>query len=648
MRHATCEIPILDDQCVLGTIQMRTTKHSRVLLFLAAIIEAFMLSSATCRHMNIIVCFSASKYLLRSSSRNFLLKLSDNIVGDDISLERKIPHQPESDELESLRVEIFNQVDALVKRRADARCCQNYDLADEIRDEINLKVNIPEGYKLVLKDIPLKEGGGTRWWVEVDVTNDSSSGDGNGSNVLQLAHKALGLAVHASDLHSSGMPFEGNFEQEMSRIVKAANGALHSSCVKLQGRKAADAAFWFALAGVKDQGLFDQLAHISTNEIERFGTRTSCRSVDILDIVARIAAAGVTGNAAKNLHTAAILALEEKPKDDILGVKEILGAKHSLQLHSLSSLMWIWRFSTKQRKLKQFKKNASQHWLDGAENKRSLENVKATRINITAPGIKNWSDIFANPTQQLVVDIGCGMGISLLGIATTSSDDAPPSPELQIEWKNCNFIGADLSGLAIGYANGISSRWELSDRVHFCVASAQELVDSLASYPGPVSLAMIQFPTPFRLAVEKDLQDGSNGNSQLPTDADSGFMVTKHLLKSLSEVLQASSGKLLLQSNCEDVAVFIKNMACIELGTYSCMQTREWVGNIDKVDGRLPKRTQMWIKSGIRDRAQGPEWSSIPFIPSKGATETEIACVLNSTPVHRCLLAPHIIKSLNH
>ena len=72
---------------------------------------------------------------------------------------------------------------------------------------------------------------------------------------------------------------------------------------ELRGRKAADAAFWFALAGVQEReedfvdgqkfSLFDALTFICMDELRRFGKRASCRATDVMHMVERIAASGV-------------------------------------------------------------------------------------------------------------------------------------------------------------------------------------------------------------------------------------------------------------------------------------------------------------------------------------------------------------------
>ena len=176
----------------------------------------------------------------------------------------------------------------------------------------------------------------------------------------------------------------------------------------------------------------------------------------------------------------------------------------------------------------------------------------------------------------------------------------------------------------------------MQERVHFCVASADDIAKELQSYPGDIKLTMLQFPTPFRLVSNTDSE--FNGNAQLPTSASTGFMVTIDLLQSIWNLLVRSDGKLLLQSNCEDVAVYMRNVACEKVG-FNCLEVPDTVSEVDLSlpSRRIPKRTQTWIELG-GSRAYGFGWSKTPILPTKGATETEIAYNMTSTPIHRCLL----------
>ena len=62
------------------------------------------------------------------------------------------------------------------------------------------------------------------------------------------------------------------------------------------------------------------------------------------------------------------------------------------------------------------------------------------------------------------------------------------------------------------------------------------------------------------------------------------------------------------------------------------------------LDIRTPKRTTDWISCG-GERAEGEGWSTQPILPRIGRTETEVACMMNGTPVHRCRLRAPALAS---
>lgn len=623
---------------------------------------------------------------LRNNARNggslsFSVQNEESYLNEVETRLREIIRRKEHFELKNQT--LIDTIDELVKQRSIARSEQKYEQADKIRDQI-MGLDLcgdEQTYELLIKDIPFKEGGGSTWSVilsdsrekmDDELKNCHSDKEGNFS-VIQLAHMALGLKVYASSLIARiGYNTEAidYFQQELVNLGNQALYQLKNQGEILNGRKSADAAFWFALAGIVNEELFEELSLITVKELLRFGERASCRPQDILVMVERLSAAGIKGNSAK---------LVQHVSKNCLAEKEFQSDSQymtSVDLHSTQSLLWIWRFSTKQKKLKTFQKNASRHWEKmqlkiGKENKKfivnseKLEKFKSQSDTITRQ-VYEWDNFFHDPTKPLIVDVGCGMGVSLLGLASLHStieldknkESVQQLCDNMIDYTSCNFVGCDLSYLATEYANGIASRWGLGHKLRFCVDEAEHFVESiLESYPGPVNLIMIQFPTPFRFQrsvadysdfdpveaaqnaekVEKSEPASiGNGNSQLPSNAKDGFMVSSKLLKLASSAL-SDEGRVLIQSNCEDVAVYMRNLAyneCnlqyVELGKESSVQTLESYDN-------LPRRALDWIESG-GERAIGLGWSKNALIPTKGATETEVACSKKGIPLHRCIL----------
>lgn len=575
-----------------------------------------------------------------------------------------------------LTKEEISFVDSLVSRRSEARAKGDYILADIFRDTIDAvsqqggcSVKIPKGYRIQLKDFPRSEGGGSTWALLPSLTEERDS-VGNvkqgqkpksliieEASVLELAHFALGLATSSSD---RGVAVD---EDQMNDIVlRAKRRLMKAGEEELRGRKAADAAFWFALSGVRDDysvgadeglcfSLFDALAYICLRELERCGCRPSCRAMDIMHMVERVAATGISNEIYIQLQHEAAKCLETKNDNDIKDLRDrgVLDDLHreKFDFHSERSLLWIWRFSTRQRKQRHFLKAASEHW----ESKRIQEFAKEEilRPKDSSSGEENvlpWTDIYEDATQPLVLDIGCGMGVSILGLSSLKDVDCQDNDMINLEWSKCNYLGADLSRLGVNFATAVSKRSNSKKNVHFVSCAAEEIVAHVAtSYPGCLRLCMIQFPTPFRFSETIDIHPEeipqsvvNQGNRQLPTDAYNGFMVTRKLLELIRDALDKENGRLLLQSNVEDVAVFMK-MLGMECG-FEAVPPRKFVNGRSDHGNPSPQRTLKWISSG-GERAIGKIWSSESFLPSpRCATETEVSCLINGIPVHRVLFKP--------
>ena len=436
----------------------------------------------------------------------------------------------------------------------------------------------------------------------------------------------------------------------------------------LRGRKAADAAFWLAVAGVQDTELFDLLTRVCVKELERLG----CRARDVYPMVERLAAAGVrpppqhpennnnnTQHSSSRLEAVARQCLQSKDEEPQRDGSTL----RLLDLHSDRAALLLWRFSARQRKQKAFLRTAARHW--EASSVSSLSPRSCTKWQDTeeeqltneqhhnqnsdsSDAGWNWELMFDDPTRPLVCDLGCGMGVSLLGLASLEAATVGGNhSDFYYGWSDCNFVGVDLSALSINYAKSIAARWNIDGKLAFVVDTAESLLEHVKTYPGPVKRVLIQFPTPYRLP---DGTNGANttttttttkekvGNSQLPKSVEDGFMVTPRLLRQSADVLRPANGELLLQSNCEDVAVWMRSTACQNAGFLPLSSEDHPAScSVTEIAGNPTQRTLNWISIG-GERATGAGWIDKPILPPKGRTETEIACTINSKPVHRCIL----------
>ncbi|KAL3821698.1 hypothetical protein ACHAXA_003256 [Cyclostephanos tholiformis] len=578
--------------------------------------------------------------------------------------------------------------------------------------------------KVVLYDAPRSKGGDSTWRLipigdpmlvfdEIPSSSDvDDSGDDDDDDVLRLAHIALGTSVHASE---NGMRVNVDRLDDLVRRASKRLNALrrrralvsfllppsevgpmttttttmktstYGGAGELHGRKAADAALWFALSGVNDAKLYDDLVEISTSELRRFGMNPGCRPKDVLHIVERIAMAGIGGGKSRSsrdgageLYRVAADCLEAKmmgkgglgdstrrsrnmhydPADEAedggINYGYIISSlrNNTFGLHSDRSLLGLWRFSTRQRKQRAFFRDAARHFDGKYRESSSLNGAASSRSSSGGEDVSNideydWASMFKDPSRPLVVDVGCGMGVSLLGL-TSGSQVVQNYDELRINWGECNFIGVDLSRLAVGYAQCVRSRWGMEGCLTFVVDSAENCLTEIGeSYPGVVAMVMLQFPTPYRFRDESDEgystsndDDASSSaarrgyNSQLPERAASDdFMVTENLLSRVRAILsKEDGGRLLIQSNCEDVAVHMRNVATKRAG-FSSVSVLHPVTSLDIAT----QRTRRWVDAG-GERAIGTFWSAKPLLPLCGRTETEVACLIDGKPVHRCLL----------
>ena len=447
-------------------------------------------------------------------------------------------------------------------------------------------------------------------WRFVDDNN------GDFQHTLEIARKCQEIAVEASDKRV-------NVDlEEINSLVDLAMKRLQWTLgLDIRGRSSADAAFCFAMAGIKNPKLYEIMATISFHELKRIGLRPSFPTTYILHIVEKLAASGITGKEIEKVYRLAGECL--KLKEEHADIADSLLGKDGIAfgLHSDRPLLWLWRFATRQSKVKPPEK------LGTPKSSSPGRDVPCAPIE--------WIEEFSDPHRPLIVDVGSGMGLSILGLATLEGGDSLSLPGTHIDklkYADCNFLGVDLSELLVGYSQSIVERWQIGDYVQFVCTSAESLLQEIQLYPGSVALIMIQFPTPFQLPNKAGV-----GNSQLPDDLASGFMASASLLDHVVTVLRHSGGNLLLQSNCEDVAITMKNI-CICKGM-TCLDASSPVTNLEDegTSPDLPQRTQSWIQLG-GERAIGPGWSSMQLLPGRGRTETEVACTLQGTTVHRCIL----------
>lgn len=531
-------------------------------------------------------------------------------------------------------------IDTLVQRRCKLRAHRLFIEADAIKADM-------EAAGIHLQD---EAGGGTTWHLE-DRRAFVPAASGVAA-VLSLAKRAESHADERSVV-----------DQCCREVLLDDERAIRA----LLGRKAADAAFSFAIAGAYDERLFDSLARQQAAEFARWRRPQPLATLQVCE---RLAAAGVLPSHAVFATAAATLAAGDAPT--------AAQSVRSLRFGSTRSLLWLWRRAKTMRKCDAPSPASSRHSLSAAR--------------------------FDEPQLPLVLDLGCGFGTTLLSMLDLDLPEL--RPELQPEYSDrtrVNVLGCDASSTKCAYASGIAARWGHSSRASFAHASAEEtLAWAAKEHPGSVRAVLLQFPTPYSVLDPSDEQSAgqSSGNAQLPKQGGS-FMVNEELIRSIAAVLRAPDpdggaghearlspalsgsvegsvaqsdgwhdGWLLVQSNVEDVALYARELAercgmrafgpltatdprietaadstagpeSVAMVVASAAVQTATVVDVSPAERANRRRERLELQRGEPlPRAAGAGWVAESPLGHGLRTETEAALEFSGKRVFRCLLRP--------
>lgn len=109
---------------------------------------------------------------------------------------------------------------------------------------------------------------------------------------------------------------------------------------KVHGRMFADCAFELSLAGFKNDEIFVLLTNLTILELRRYGLRKSCRPVDILQMMEKLAASGqINQTIYEEVHK--ILVAKGTRLDYFTGAHDLKSGRYSI--FSERPLLWLWR-----------------------------------------------------------------------------------------------------------------------------------------------------------------------------------------------------------------------------------------------------------------------------------------------------------------
>jgi hypothetical protein len=180
----------------------------------------------------------------------------------------------------------------------------------------------------------------------------------------------------------------------------------------VRGRAAADTAFLLALAGVVAPNLYRRLYKVVLLELQRVRDRPSRRSKDVLHIIEKVAASGACASdcyEVEQIYLEAASFLEERREhsDVVYRLRMTAGSPpNTFNLLSPRPLLWLWRVSSR------LTKPTAQPYSQLNNHKESLSRITRTSQEPA------WLKMFENDRRPLVIDLGCGFGASLLGLAS--------------------------------------------------------------------------------------------------------------------------------------------------------------------------------------------------------------------------------------
>lgn len=502
-------------------------------------------------------------------------------------------------------------VKRLIDERVACRLERRYERADEIKALLE-----GEPFYLEIKDYSYKEGGHSTYHKRnIARTNN---------NILQ----------RIKDARPESVADTSTFVEEVMALLLD-DETRDQDAQEMQGRKFADAAFELSLLGIADEKIFDFLAQRQMLELGRWGPRVSVRGLDIVKLLEKAACAGYPRGHAIYAQGAELL--KGKPDTELGGdtVSLLLSSPSSFSLSSRRPKLHLWKTLSKQHKA-------------GRQHKTSPPPQEAAVTTLS----------FANDSLPLVVDLGCGLGTSLLGMAEGLLGQGAASH---------NLLGFDLNEQSCRYATGIARRWGAQGFMQVLCCDCERGLDLvLETYPGPVALVMNLFPTPFRLPTgtggeadgeaEVDEEDASSfvglleggagaGNSQLPSQED--FMWSPSMAQKCAALLSRAGGRLLMQSNAEDVALFMRDVVlsstALRAPALPPQRLLDFVGQDEEQQGQQEwaeaapvqsERQRRFLKaSPDTARAAGQGWLKRPALPSFAQTETEVLCHIDKKPV---------------
>lgn len=513
------------------------------------------------------------------------------------------------------------EIDDLVQKRIEYRMLQQYDEADKIKKHL-------EKNQVLIVDLPRNVGGGSTW-RRMNAREDIS--------LIELSKTAYLCNGEHSELFQKSINNAKSYLR--TYMAREYDNELH-------GRKFVDAAFTFALAGSDDEELYDLLFRGALLELNRIGKRASCKAVDLYHLCCKLACAGIRSQ--EYFQACAVLIKNKSSHDNSFNIDKIqLLESDSFSLLCEDPLLTLFKFSVRQKKEKI---EINSDLVEGGSCILKRDMSSSMRFE----NIK-----FKDKTLPLIIDLGCGFGVSLIGLCIHNSREETRKRQCtQHSKQSFNYLGCDLSSRCISFASSIARRWNIDDSCNFVKAESSQVLKWVKeSYLGPVKWIFIQFPTPYSQSLMNSffntsvLEGKSVGNSQLAQSLDE-FLFSPDLLEIIVDCLNekgcVDNSGIFFQTNVEDVAIVVREIiearkptmfVLLPFSENSNPHLCDFEDNENQLcedirSNNLSQRGKKWRELGGLP-ASGKGWLTTCFLPH-GRTETEVSYMVQNKPIYRC------------
>jgi hypothetical protein len=175
----------------------------------------------------------------------------------------------------------------------------------------------------------------------------------------------------------------------------------------------------------------------------------------------------------------------------------------------------------------------------------------------------------------------------------------------------------------------------------------------MPGYESRIDTILINFPTPFSVSIyDEDVNATINGNSQLPLNTED-FMVSPVTLDLIQQIFVAQKEKspsqrcnLYVQSNIEDVIVFIKNQVD-KIGKFQYPRsqadarilnaTQNICGDLFTIEEAPLNKRQLLVEQRVGGENRALGYPYLASAPCNSVSETEVHCVHMNKRIYRLL-----------